>query len=211
MLRPVSEVADMEHSRRHCVGFVRDLVKAGSVSSVEDVVEHVGLFFVVKKAGVQRYIVDAHASNRHFLRPPSGPLLAGEGLFHEEFQGALENAQRTGMSVQRTSRMRSIRCVSLDGYRRALHCPLFSHPKLATQVPPSTPPMGFSWAMFFRECRFPSFRVSLTFHSRYDPRRTRREKQRRPEEKLRVADPWLVTWKRGIICKPSTPFHLTTR
>ena len=50
MLRPVSEVADMEtrlrpagryvdpvfqHSRRHYVGFVRDLVKAGSVEFVE--------------------------------------------------------------------------------------------------------------------------------------------------------------------------------
>ena len=57
MLRPVSEVADMEarlglagrytdpvfqHSRRDCVGFVRDLVKAGSVEFVEDAVEHVG-------------------------------------------------------------------------------------------------------------------------------------------------------------------------
>ena len=33
------------------------------------------------------------ASNHHFLRPPVGPLLAGEGLFHVEFHGPLEDAQ----------------------------------------------------------------------------------------------------------------------
>ena len=64
----MSEVADMEtrlgpdvrhvdpvfqYSRRHCVGFIRDLVKAGSVGFVETAVEHVGLFFVAKKAGAR--------------------------------------------------------------------------------------------------------------------------------------------------------------
>ena len=63
MLRPVSEVADIEtrlglagrhvdpvfqHSRRHYVGFVRDLVEAASVGFVEGAVEHVGCFFVAK-------------------------------------------------------------------------------------------------------------------------------------------------------------------
>ena len=37
------------------------------------------------------------------------------------------------MSVQETSRMRPIRCVSPDGYKQSLHHQLFSHPKLATQ------------------------------------------------------------------------------
>ena len=45
-----------QHKRRHHVGFVRDLVKVGSVDSVEDVVEHVGLFLVAKKAGAQTSI-----------------------------------------------------------------------------------------------------------------------------------------------------------
>ena len=105
-LLPVSEVADMEtrlgpagrhgdpvfqHNRR--VGFVRDLGKAGSVGFVEAGVEHVGLFFVAKNAGVQRFIFDARASNRHFLNPPSGPLLTGESL-PVEFQGAREDAQK---------------------------------------------------------------------------------------------------------------------
>ena len=36
------------------MGFVRDLVQAGSVGFVEVAVEHVGLFSVAKKAGAQR-------------------------------------------------------------------------------------------------------------------------------------------------------------
>ena len=50
------------------MGFVRDLVQACSVGSVEDAVELVGLSFVATTAGAQRFAVDAHASNRHFFR-----------------------------------------------------------------------------------------------------------------------------------------------
>ena len=72
-LGPAGRYVDpvFQQSLRHDVGFVSDLVKVGSVSFVEDAVEHVGLFFVAKKPGSQRVIVDARASNRHFLRPPS--------------------------------------------------------------------------------------------------------------------------------------------
>ena len=90
--RPVRYVDPVFHSRGHCVGFIRDPVKAGSVGFVGTAFEHVFLFFVAKKAGAQRFIIDARASNRHFLRP-SGPLLTGEGLCHAEFQGALGDAQ----------------------------------------------------------------------------------------------------------------------
>ena len=78
--RPVVALIQfLQHSWRHYVGFVRDLVKARSVGFVETAVEHVGLFFVAKKAGAdQRFTIDARASNRHFLRPSSGPLLTGE-------------------------------------------------------------------------------------------------------------------------------------
>ena len=50
--------------------FIRDVVMDGSVWFVEDAVEYVGLFFVAKKAGAQRFVIDARASNRHFLNPP---------------------------------------------------------------------------------------------------------------------------------------------
>ena len=60
------EVADVETrffplSRRHYVGFTRDLTTAGSV------VEHVGLFFFAKKAGAQRFTIDARTGNRLFF------------------------------------------------------------------------------------------------------------------------------------------------
>ena len=107
MLRPVSEVADMEtrlrstgrcvdpvfqHSRRRCVGFVRDMVRAGSVEFVEGCSWARWSLFVARKAGVKRFFVDARAGNRHFSRPPAGPLLTGEGLCHVEFHWAHEDA-----------------------------------------------------------------------------------------------------------------------
>ena len=64
-----------------------------SVGFVEAPVEHVGLFFVAMKAGAQRFIVDARASNRYLPKPPSGPLFTSERLCHVEFQGAPEDAQ----------------------------------------------------------------------------------------------------------------------
>ena len=82
-----------QHSWRHYVGFVRDLVKGWFRRVCRRCVEHVGLFFVAKKAVAQRSIIDARASNRHFLRPPFGPFLTGKGLCHVAGQGAPEDAQ----------------------------------------------------------------------------------------------------------------------
>ena len=80
-------------------------------------------FFVSKKAGAQRFIIDARASTRHFLNPPSGPLLTGEGLCHVEFQGVPE----TGLLVPPMSRTRLARRAFLDGCKRQS-----SYPKLVT-------------------------------------------------------------------------------
>ena len=78
LLRFVSEVAYLEarlgppgcfvdpvfqHSRRHYVGFICDLVKAGSVGFVATAVELFGLCVVAKKAGAQGFIIDMRASN----------------------------------------------------------------------------------------------------------------------------------------------------
>ena len=69
MVLPVSKVADMEtrlgpggryvdpvfqHSQRHNVGFVRDLVKVGSIGFVEDAVEKRWLFFCCQEKLVLR-------------------------------------------------------------------------------------------------------------------------------------------------------------
>ena len=81
MLHPVSVVADTEarlapadrYVDRSCPAqsttlcwFCSRAVKAGSVGFVEDAAEHVGLFFVAKKA--QRFIFDRRACNRHFFK-----------------------------------------------------------------------------------------------------------------------------------------------
>ena len=86
VLRSVSDVAHMEksrwvpvgryvdpvfkHSRRHNVGFIREKEKAGSVGFVETAEELFGLCYVAKKAGAQRFIIDAPAVNRHVFRIP---------------------------------------------------------------------------------------------------------------------------------------------
>ena len=61
-LGPASRFVDpvFQHILRHQVGFTCDLVKAGSVGF------HVGLCFVAKKAGAQRFIIDARASSTFF-------------------------------------------------------------------------------------------------------------------------------------------------
>ena len=65
-LAPANRYVDLvvQHSQLHHASV---LVKACSVLFVESAVEHVGLFFVAKKARAQRLIIDALASNRLFL------------------------------------------------------------------------------------------------------------------------------------------------
>ena len=75
------------------MGFTRDLEKAGSVV-VETAVEHVGLFFVAKKVGLEgSSLMLVQATDIFFLSHPSGPSLTGEGLCHVEFKGALGDAR----------------------------------------------------------------------------------------------------------------------
>ena len=144
-----------QHSRRHYVGVIRDLVKAGSVGFVVTAVEHVGLFFVAKKAGAQRFFLYTCKTKRHFLRPPTG-----KGLCDVEFQGAPGDAQNWFVGSAEIK-------MRIAGWLQAffLHCLLFSHPKLVKREErstkkrlatdslvypvPTTLPMGFSWAMFF--------------------------------------------------------------
>ena len=94
------------------VGFIRDLVNAGSVDFVEDTVEHVGLFVVAKKAGAQRFIGHARPKQSTCLRPPACILFTGEGLCHVEFHEPLEDAQNWFVCSANI-----INAFTLDGYR----------------------------------------------------------------------------------------------
>ena len=181
MLRPFSEVVDIEarlgpvgrqvdpvfqHCKRHYVGFVRDLVSAGSIEFVEDTVEHVGLFSGAKRAGAQRLIVKARASNRHFSETSIWAIAHRRRTFVMSNSRRRLWTLRTGLSVRLILTTRSIRCSSLDGCRHFLPCPLFSHLEFVTQEKrsidrrrlaldsliypvPTTLPLGFSWVMCF--------------------------------------------------------------
>ena len=141
------------------MGFIRDLTTAGSAGFVETTVEHVGLLFMAKRAAAQRLTIDAGARNRHFLNPPSGPLPTSKNSTMSNYRERLKTL-KIGLRVRPTLRMRFIRCAFLHGCKRFLHCPLFSHLKLATQEKRSTSPdslidpvptklpTGLSWAMF---------------------------------------------------------------
>ena len=146
------------------MGFVQHLVNDGSIGFVEDGVEHVGLFFVANKAGAQRFTIDGRASNRHFLRPPAGPLLSGDGLCHVEFQEAPQDAQN--WFVRSASIKNAFHPKRIPGWLQAFFA---LPPGLASEVGytgrtverkrlfsdslicpvPTTLPMVFSWAMFF--------------------------------------------------------------
>ena len=88
----------------------------GSVGFVESAVGHVGHLFIPKKVGAQRFFLDACTSNRYFWRPPTGPLLTGEGLCHVQFHGAPEGRSELVCRFRMTplSKMRSIRCAYDD-------------------------------------------------------------------------------------------------
>ena len=102
MLRPDSEVADMEArlgpASRYVDavfpaqpvslrGDVRDLVKLVPSGLLKRLLNTLASFSLPRRLG-QRFIIDACASNRHTMNPPSRPLLTGEGLCHVEFRDA---------------------------------------------------------------------------------------------------------------------------
>ena len=85
MLRSVSQDGTrryvdpvFQHSWRHYMGFVRDLVNVGSVGFVEDAVEHRWSLFRCQEGWRSEVQLTC-------LRLASGPFLTGEGLCRVEF------------------------------------------------------------------------------------------------------------------------------
>ena len=77
------------------------------LAHVETANELVALFFVAKKAGTQRFIIDAHASNRHFFEP------------YVEFQRAPEDAKHWFVGCSRYKGRVSL----LNGCKRSFALP----------------------------------------------------------------------------------------
>ena len=131
---------------------------------LETAVEHVGLVFVAKKSGAQRFIIDARPSNRHFLRPPSWPLHTSEAFCHVEFQRASEDAQKwfVGSADIKNAfhQMRSLGWLqasfalpavlaSESGYTGKTADQKRLIPVSSLYFVPTTLPMGLSWVFFF--------------------------------------------------------------
>jgi len=68
--------------------FVRDLKKRGLVRFVHKAHSRVGLFFVKKKSGQLRLIIDARRPNDLFDEPPGVDMVTSEGLGRIEVVGA---------------------------------------------------------------------------------------------------------------------------
>ena len=146
------------------MGFIRDLVQDDSVGFVEAGVEHVGLFFVAKKAGAQRFIIDACASNRLFFILLPDRCSQKKDSVMSNFRERLRTL-KTDPRDPPTLRMRFIRCAFPDGCKRSFALPAvlaseigyagntIHQKRLAPDslilLVPTTLPMGFSWAMFF--------------------------------------------------------------
>ena len=180
-LRPVSGDADkgtqlgpagrhvgpvFQHSRRHYVGFARDLlVKAGSVGFVEDAVGQVGLFFSMPRRLVLRGSLMMRVPATDIFRDLRLDRCSqGNEFAMSNFRRRLKTP-KTGLSVRPTSRTRSIRCGFWGGCMRFSHCPLFSHPKLGAHNKRSIEPVlllilryilslrHFQWVLLWR-CLF---------------------------------------------------------
>ena len=105
------------------VGFVRDLVKAGSVDFV---LNTLGSFSLPRRLVLRGSLLMRVQATGILVNPPSGPLLTGEGLCHLEIQGAAGDAQNWFVGSA------DVKCASPGGDRRFSHCPLSAHPKLVT-------------------------------------------------------------------------------
>ena len=68
-------------NRRTYSRFVKDLAKRGMLRfSSSTILCGAGMFFVLKKDGSLRLILDCRAGNRFFVDPPSVDLITSEGL-----------------------------------------------------------------------------------------------------------------------------------
>ena len=82
--------------------------------------EHVGLFFVAKKAGAQRFIIDMRAGKWHLLNPLLDRCSQGRVFAMLNFRGRLKTLE-TGSLVPPMSRTRFTGCAFLDCCKRILN------------------------------------------------------------------------------------------
>jgi hypothetical protein len=77
---PVYSDPVLKNNPRKYAKFIKRCVKIGLVELTLDCEEELGVFFVSKKSGMIRLILDCRKANVRFLNPPSTDLLTAEGL-----------------------------------------------------------------------------------------------------------------------------------
>ena len=160
-------------SRKRYVQFVNDLLTADSVTAVCYIYAEAGVFFVTKKDGTLRLIIDARKGNQYFKKPPWVDMLSGEGMARVEVtleqladlciaSGDVKNAFHhfaIPLWLSRYFGLPPVRASDLNLTGKTIDGKLLASADLVYPVP-RTLPMGFSWAMFF--CQH----VGLDLHRR---------------------------------------------
>ena len=112
--------------------------------------KNVGLSFVAKKAGAQRFIFNARASNQHFFKTSPASCSQARDFatsnFRERLVAPTVFASEVGYSGESIERKRLV-------------------PNSLIYLVPATLPMGFSWAMFF--CQDVTDHCTLTTCAHY--------------------------------------------
>ena len=143
--------------------FVKDLLQRGLLRMSLGAKERVGVFFVKKKGGRLRLILDARRVNEWFRKPPHVALVTSEGLGRIEVTGDELGPETLDLWVGTADvkdafhRMRMPRWLgdyfglppvrAKDLGLREVEGEPVSPDALLTPIPISLP-MGFSWSLF---------------------------------------------------------------
>ena len=88
--------ATLGRSRKQYKQFVQECFEIGLVSYTTDCRSQLGIFFVSKKDGSLRLILDCRRTNLLFKDPPKTELIKGEGLAQFEVEGGRRRASGIG-------------------------------------------------------------------------------------------------------------------
>jgi hypothetical protein len=156
--------------------FVTQCVGTGVIELSLACRTEVGIFFVGKKCGKLRLILDCRRANMKFLEPPTVELVTGEGLSQIEVDMGSGDLEGLKLALGVADVSDCFHRLILDGPLREHFCwPPLSARELGVSrvgeqpVSPETTvwpmqrglPMGFSWALYFAQ-RVNSSKWSLT-------------------------------------------------
>ena len=152
----------LKKSRSSYEQFVRMLHQAGMIAFTKRPLGRTGVFFVKKKNGKLRMVLDCRSINRRFRRTPHIPMGTGSTWAdvvldtNEEAWFALSDLQDYFYSLLMPEGLMSYFCLDAvnDAFLGTLESPqLLGDPGLAGEWSPCLKmvPMGWSWSFFFAQ------------------------------------------------------------